>query len=227
MIIRLDPITGLWCRSDGAVLMPPSHRGGMHYRWTFGSNDKYGYKQLTFHGKLHRVHRIICRAFHGLPPADKPEVDHIDRCRSNNRCDNLRWASRKENEDNTDRVDRALEKYNCRACDDKAAYSRARRKSHPEKHRAYSRTYYESHREERKAYYETHREENKAYRSTHHKEYNARSKACYAAHREEYAARGRARWASKAAEMKAQGLAWGKGPDGKYGWHPRKCTETR
>lgn len=43
------------------------------------------------------LHRLICEAFHGPPPANKPQVAHADGARDNNRADNLRWASAKEN----------------------------------------------------------------------------------------------------------------------------------
>lgn len=42
------------------------------------------------------VHRLVCEAFHGLPPPGKPTVAHKDGTRTNNREDNLRWASHSE-----------------------------------------------------------------------------------------------------------------------------------
>lgn len=39
---------------------------------------------------------LILRAFVGPPPTDKPEVDHIDRNKRNDRPENLRWADRFE-----------------------------------------------------------------------------------------------------------------------------------
>lgn len=87
------------------------------------------------------MHVLICRAYNGLPPEGKPEVDHINRCPSDNRPENLHWVSRKENNDNKDCVDQSVEKYGVRACEDKAAY-----------YKAYNKAYNASHREERKAY---------------------------------------------------------------------------
>jgi hypothetical protein len=44
------------------------------------------------------VHRAVCLAFHGLPPSDRHEVAHGDGTRDNNRPENLRWATRSENQ---------------------------------------------------------------------------------------------------------------------------------
>lgn len=43
------------------------------------------------------VHRLVCLAFHGPAPTDRPHVAHFDGERLNNRASNLRWASRSEN----------------------------------------------------------------------------------------------------------------------------------
>ena len=153
MQIKQDPITKLWCREDGAVLMPPCPNiCRFRHTWTFGSKNRDGYMRVQFRGKHYAVHRIICRAFHGLPPADKPEVDHINRIKSANFESNLRWTSRKENADNQASVDKSVEKYKVRACENKTAYTRAHRETHREEYNACGRLYYGKHREERKTY---------------------------------------------------------------------------
>lgn len=131
MKIRQDPVTGLWCREDGAILMPPTKYSRFKkFRWTFGCKKNDGYRVVRYRGKLHQVHRLVCRAFHGLPPEDKPEVDHSDRCPSNNAAFNLHWTDSKCNNSNKDRVDHALEKYGVRACEDRDAYGKAYMKTY-------------------------------------------------------------------------------------------------
>jgi len=62
-------------------------------------HDKYPVVMLTpDEGKVrrHRVHKLVAQAF--IPnPHGYDTVDHIDEDHNNNRVDNLRWVSRKEN----------------------------------------------------------------------------------------------------------------------------------
>ena len=51
------------------------------------------------HHKNHRVHRLVAQAF--IPnPQNKPYIDHINTIRNDNRIENLRWATREENDHN-------------------------------------------------------------------------------------------------------------------------------
>lgn len=44
-----------------------------------------------------KIHRLVCEAFHGEPPFPKAVVIHLDEDGTNNRAENLRWGTQKEN----------------------------------------------------------------------------------------------------------------------------------
>ena len=55
-----------------------------------------GYCQVKFGRKWHRVHRLVAIAFL-YNPQDKPEVNHINGNKMDNRLCNLEWATKSEN----------------------------------------------------------------------------------------------------------------------------------
>lgn len=61
--------------------------------------DKGGYKcvTLTYGGrKSYKVHRLVAEAF--IPnPENKPQVNHINEDKSDNRVENLNWMTNREN----------------------------------------------------------------------------------------------------------------------------------
>lgn len=77
--------------------------------------EEKGYKRITakIDGKRKHfaVHRLVAFAF--IPnPENKPQIDHIDCNKSNNRVDNLQWVTNKENSQlRWSRIRKALSKY--------------------------------------------------------------------------------------------------------------------
>ena len=58
-----------------------------------------GYRSYTINGKTIDGHRLVAEKY--LPnPEGKPQVDHINRIRHDNRVENLRWVTREENCEN-------------------------------------------------------------------------------------------------------------------------------
>jgi len=62
-----------------------------------GSIHKTGYRHVTWMNKVHKVHRLIFLLEHGYLPK---EIDHINGDRQDNRLENLREATRSENQFN-------------------------------------------------------------------------------------------------------------------------------
>ena len=124
--VRMHPTLDILVNSIGQVFIPDCHGNS---RWTFGSKMPEGYMKVRIDKKRYYVHRLVAETF--LPnPEGKPQVDHRDRNRSNNCVDNLRWATRSENQRNRSSVDDVTSRGIPHGYEDKKAYDRARRKEY-------------------------------------------------------------------------------------------------
>jgi hypothetical protein len=153
--IRKHPTVEIACCSNGLVYIYGSAKHPGHF--TYGTLNSRGYRTTTLKGKNYLLHRLIAECF--IPnPDNKPTVDHINRNPSDNRIENLRWATQKEQMENTSTVDNRVD-YGVRKCDNKKEYVKA-----------YNKAYREKNREQLKSYY-------KEYRSTHLEEIRAKDRA--------------------------------------------------
>lgn len=62
-----------------------------------GSLHHNGYKIVEIHKIPYKLHRIICRMFHGDPPDESYIANHIDGNKTNNKSSNLEWLTIAQN----------------------------------------------------------------------------------------------------------------------------------
>lgn len=104
-------LPGVMASSEGRLLLPPSYApvpGGGYRIYT--PNPTFGRVARSSKTAAHsyrgvfskkfgniKVHRAVCEAFHGAPPFAGAVVIHRDEDGHNNRPDNLKWGTQKEN----------------------------------------------------------------------------------------------------------------------------------
>lgn len=88
------PGTNYYVHDDGAVFNIKTMRFVKPQ-----SNGRYNKVTLSINGKEHQylIHRLVAKAF--IPnPDNKPEVNHINGDRFDNRVENLEWVTASENQ---------------------------------------------------------------------------------------------------------------------------------
>ena len=102
---QVPSIPALLVSSEGRVMTLPywqeMPRGGLRPyggQPHFGVWNKADGRFITVHkGKTYKIARLVCEAFHGPAPAEKPVCMHLDENAANNRANNLAWGTQKEN----------------------------------------------------------------------------------------------------------------------------------
>ena len=104
-------LPGVMASSEGRLLFPPSHAplpnggfriylteptGGSIARANKDAARVYRNVWMRRFGNV-KVHQAVCEAFHGEKPFDDAVVIHVDENGLNNKPDNLKWGTQKEN----------------------------------------------------------------------------------------------------------------------------------
>lgn len=111
--MKTAPITsipGALAREDGMIKLPDTHaempHGGVREyksKWKHGvktrasKTARHEYYGFVHRGRNYKVHRLICEAFHGPAPDGMDVVIHLNEDALDNRPENLKWGTQKEN----------------------------------------------------------------------------------------------------------------------------------
>jgi len=107
---KIESIPGALAREDGMIKLPnlfaEMPNGGVREyktKWVRGTKRRasktarHEYFGILHKGKNYKVHRLVCEAFHGPPSKEKNIVLHINEDATDNRPENLKWGTQKEN----------------------------------------------------------------------------------------------------------------------------------
>jgi hypothetical protein len=89
---------------DGSAKLPNGGTRNYYPKPTYGTKTRASktarHEYMGLYNKKFgnmKIHRIVCEAFHGPAPFERAVVIHIDENALNNRSENLRWGTQKEN----------------------------------------------------------------------------------------------------------------------------------
>ena len=91
---------GLYQVSNLGMVKSLNYRGSKKEKVLSLNRERTGYERVKLckegQHKVERIHKLVAMAF--IPnPENKPCIDHINTDRSDNRVENLRWVTHKEN----------------------------------------------------------------------------------------------------------------------------------
>jgi len=104
--IPISPNEDYMAGSDGQIYSRTKYKGFGRKEYVAwyplqGHNNGKGYQVISMSHNNHKVtknvHRLVCMAFHGMPPSRSSQARHLDGDPKNNLPLNLRWGTQVEN----------------------------------------------------------------------------------------------------------------------------------
>lgn len=203
--VRKHPHLSVFVRDDGFVLRKMKRWSSIKDLWFAGTTDVLsGYRVVRIGPENYSVHRLVAETYIDNKE-NKLTVDHINRDRSDNRVQNLRWATHTEQASNRgtsnaesvwvlNRAKRLAiqRKTYANNRDKRVQECKLYRETHKEQQREYTKKYYAAHKEQvnesNRKYKETHKEHikeyNRLYREMHKEQLRDYNKKYYATHKE-------------------------------------------